>query len=1201
MKCRTSFCCAAALCVGVGLTVSLCRAAQTPTDIPSLKSLFQTDPGTAFVQAGKMFMKPMRKHDLNGMMEIIRVVAPEARRCLYDRVLDDMIDAAVPVALQTGQWQTVGDLYNERYETCGAMQCFGTSWPCGYSNRQAYAGILARQAYERTGKVPTSLQDIRIEPWPFQQWHKSKGEDWQQSGGSNPAWVQKDLPDYAEALFAIDKAQAEARDRDAIAYTAKFLQLLAQRSDPSKDGDKMDTALGCVSQIVRLRGGDQLINALCAVWPPDQAVTRWNLERFSTSLTLGWSGRNDAYRDGYYRIWKVLDPKRSNREAIPVNFIVKADRFNRRSEAISLQQTTLNYLSRAPMERRGGDGIFPPSNIVTPYTPVYLKKAFMDEWSRLTVLAAPGVAAKYKGMPPQLTGLRDCFWQLVNIAPSDQKKAWQMEAGNRMLNVAAQIPDAKARSWGATEAAKFFEQAGRKDLAEQSRTLAVSLAAGDSNALLYCAFSAAQTAANDRKWQSVESWLKPLVNQKWSEANATLLDATFLLEQAERRLGKWSDADACLSTARNLIGMNGLNSSEKTNYLMNLAGLTRDPAQKKSLMETASQAAGKAGDTFMQRSITDQLREQALSSSDLETQKKALLDIVNQQEAQRDRLAFDPLVRQQWFTQNLNTYRRLLLVSAQSGDASLALWCAERMRARALMDQLAWRKVDMAVRLPASLKKRFEDLRGKRQEAYALLRQVSGIDAGEEESSVSGDDSRGAYMPIRGAYMPVRGAYMPVRGMRDPNRRANDMDAVQLRKLLDDLAKEETALESVIREQVPAYRLATTVNMPSAAQIMQGIPQDMGILEYTLTDEGIVAVAIGPGRNARVKILDVRPDLLSDAVSELRQLIQTQDEKLGVRSQEWYESLIEPFEYQLRGSRQLMVVADGILQLMPFSALKDSRGQYLIEKYPIVYAPSLCVALSSRGDTGRQKAPRDALIVAAPQLMKSQGGSTGDQGRGAYIPIRGAYMPVRGAYIPVRGEDGLSRQLLAMASIPLPGAKAEGEMVAKRFSGATLLTGAEATKESLEQDAGKCRVLHLATHGYADPEVPEFSGLLFAGTGERDFDVLTAQEVYLWQLNAQLVTLSACETGLGKAVEGEGLMGLTRAFLYAGARDVLCSLWQVSDESTAQLMEKFYDQWQANNNNTAWSLQTAQLTLLNQEKTKHPFHWAAFVAVQGPR
>jgi CHAT domain-containing protein len=143
-------------------------------------------------------------------------------------------------------------------------------------------------------------------------------------------------------------------------------------------------------------------------------------------------------------------------------------------------------------------------------------------------------------------------------------------------------------------------------------------------------------------------------------------------------------------------------------------------------------------------------------------------------------------------------------------------------------------------------------------------------------------------------------------------------------------------------------------------------------------------------------------------------------------------------------------------------------------------------------------------------------------------------------------------------------------------------------------------VLHIATHGYADPDVPEFSGLLLAGQDdEHPYGVLTALEVYSWPLQARLVTLSACQTALGRDVEGEGVLGLTRAFIYAGAENVLCSLWPVSDESTRKLMTAFYESL-ADGTTVEQALRNAQSLLLAAEDTCDPFYWAGFVAVRGP-
>jgi len=221
--------------------------------------------------------------------------------------------------------------------------------------------------------------------------------------------------------------------------------------------------------------------------------------------------------------------------------------------------------------------------------------------------------------------------------------------------------------------------------------------------------------------------------------------------------------------------------------------------------------------------------------------------------------------------------------------------------------------------------------------------------------------------------------------------------------------------------------------------------------------------------------------------------------------------------------------------------------------------------------------------------------------RGYYMPIRGMYLPVRGSYMPIRGEGEVSSALTAMAMVPLPEARAEGEAIAGRFGDALLLTGAQATKAALGQVGGDCGVLHIATHGYADPDFPDFSGLLLAAPegSATPYQVLTAGEVYGWPLNARLVTLSACQTALGRDVEGEGILGLSRAFIYAGAQDVVCSLWPVSDESTRTLMTAFYDALAAGTP-VEEALQAGQNALPHSGDRGDPFFWAGFIAVRGP-
>jgi CHAT domain-containing protein len=139
--------------------------------------------------------------------------------------------------------------------------------------------------------------------------------------------------------------------------------------------------------------------------------------------------------------------------------------------------------------------------------------------------------------------------------------------------------------------------------------------------------------------------------------------------------------------------------------------------------------------------------------------------------------------------------------------------------------------------------------------------------------------------------------------------------------------------------------------------------------------------------------------------------------------------------------------------------------------------------------------------------------------------------------------------------------------------------------------------IHLATHGFVNSQYPELSGLLLTQDSKSKEDgVLYTGEILGLNLNAELVTLSACETALGKKVEGEGVRGLSTAFLLAGSKNVIASLWKVSDESTSKLMIEFYTQL-LSGKDKASALRLAKLSLIKTENYSHPYYWAPFVQI----
>jgi CHAT domain-containing protein len=182
----------------------------------------------------------------------------------------------------------------------------------------------------------------------------------------------------------------------------------------------------------------------------------------------------------------------------------------------------------------------------------------------------------------------------------------------------------------------------------------------------------------------------------------------------------------------------------------------------------------------------------------------------------------------------------------------------------------------------------------------------------------------------------------------------------------------------------------------------------------------------------------------------------------------------------------------------------------------------------------------------------------------------------------------------------LPGTRREAERI-------LLLAPAQSTKHAFDFEAnrsaatssqvGQYRFVHFATHGFLDSQNPELSGILlsmFDEHGQPQDGFLRAHEIFNLRLPVEMVVLSACETALGKDVKGEGVVSLTRGFMYAGASRVVVSLWSVSDESTAELMVRFYKGILQERLRPAQALQVAQISLLKDKQFGAPFYWAAF-------
>jgi len=346
-----------------------------------------------------------------------------------------------------------------------------------------------------------------------------------------------------------------------------------------------------------------------------------------------------------------------------------------------------------------------------------------------------------------------------------------------------------------------------------------------------------------------------------------------------------------------------------------------------------------------------------------------------------------------------------------------------------------------------------------------------------------------------------------------------------------------------------------SVTPPNAQELKSLIPPGETLLEYYGTDDELFAFVVD---NKAIRGMKINGNGLSREVRLLRKKLtqaSAQARSIHIKSRRGeaitdiqmtgrkiYEKIISPVLALIKTSN-ITIVPHGVLHYLPFGALYNGRN-YLLDEYKIRVLPSASVMPFLKDRANRH--PQKLLALGNPDL-----------------------------------DD---------PALNLPGAEEEALAITKIFSGAKLFTGKQATETLVKTAGGDFQYLHFATHGIFNPEKPLTSGLLLSGDGIND-GTLTVSELYEISLPADLVTLSACETALGRISSGDDVVGFTRGFLYAGASSIVSSLWKVDDAATSQLMQQFYDNLAKND--TLNALRDAQLHIKNNYNP-HPYYWAAF-------
>ena len=356
---------------------------------------------------------------------------------------------------------------------------------------------------------------------------------------------------------------------------------------------------------------------------------------------------------------------------------------------------------------------------------------------------------------------------------------------------------------------------------------------------------------------------------------------------------------------------------------------------------------------------------------------------------------------------------------------------------------------------------------------------------------------------------------------------------------------------------------------------------DTALIEFVLSEQKsfawviqqgkLTAVMLPPGQEIEALVKQYR-DVFAGNISSLNAAQEIAKQK--AQSQQIYKKLFQPLAPYLVKARKLVIVPDGVLAYLPFETLVNENKpvpSYLLERFAISYAPSASALAALTAH--RHATASDAKGIIAfgdPQYSKT----------------------AAGAAQSVRGNE--LRQL--------PYTRMEVNEITALFPAAErrVFLGLDAQEQNVKSEPlGQYRYVHFAAHGIIDEDYPARSGIMLSiGTGSTEDGMLQMSEVMRLKLNADLVTLSACRSGLGKLLNGEGMIGLTRSFLYAGAESVAVSLWSVNDIATASLMKSFYKYLQAGKSKDE-ALQAAKLELLKgqQRAWRHPYYWAPFVLV----
>ncbi len=433
---------------------------------------------------------------------------------------------------------------------------------------------------------------------------------------------------------------------------------------------------------------------------------------------------------------------------------------------------------------------------------------------------------------------------------------------------------------------------------------------------------------------------------------------------------------------------------------------------------------------------------------------------------------------------------------------------------------------------------------------------------------------------------------------------SDEQKKISFQAILFNLRSEKDSLKSIYKREFPKYwENKFDRSIVDIDELQKSLPKKSAVLSYFYSTKSIYCFIIDK------KGINIHSIPLNEKnrkyIKAARNIILFKKKKTYCKAFSHISDILLPKKILSNKYKQLFIIPDGVLNRIPFEAFFYKEHQYtkgekwedfpfLIKNKTVSYAISTKNLFNSLKDNSKTTYKKEVLALA-PVFKEKEQQLVNEKTKGLISKLDAKENKAIGTIVR-------SGQISC-----IPGTEKEVKEIEKHFESNNQKTevkiGLEATENFIKNHPiSDYRFLHIASHGFINVESPSLSGiLLYKDTSMIQEDgILFSGEIYNININSELVTLSACQTGAGKIQAGEGVMGLSRAFFFAGAKNLNVSLWKVSDNSTEQLMVYFYNQVlekKRNNNNFASSLRKAKIKLIEGGKYACPYYWASFVLI----